>query len=144
MDLFVTFPSKTNVWGSITNNGKSFESSSLTSLSLFLDWFNFHDLFFKLVCEEFINDFGFLDWDWESENVIDVSNFTVLNKSSELSDWFPCDLIFLSISGSSLISSSLFLSSPKSSGAFVIGLWCLLCVGINFGCVHGYKKMNII
>ena len=96
LDFLVTFPSKTDVVLLITNNGVGFEASSLTSLSLLLDRFDFHNLLLEDILEEGINNLLLLDGDRESEDVNDVIDEFALHQSSEFGDGFPLNLFFLS------------------------------------------------
>ena len=49
LDFFVNFPSKTDVTLHVSNTDVSFESSSLTGGSLFLNWFKTHNFFFEFL-----------------------------------------------------------------------------------------------
>jgi hypothetical protein len=139
LNFLVAFPSQSNVVSLITNNGESFESSSLTSLSLFLDGLDLHDLFLKVSSEESINNFLLLDGDRESEDVDDIVNKFSLNESAELGDWVPDNLVFLSVrSFSSLLISSLGETSLFSFGLSGSRCWYL-------GCLFSHKsQINII
>jgi hypothetical protein len=120
---------------SITDNGESFESGSLTGLGLFLDGLDFHDFFLKFFWEECFNDFLFLDWDGESEYIDDVFDEFSFNKSTEFGDWFPFVFVTFSVSVISWFSisgliSSLFVSGSTESSfllSFSLGdYWSLL------------------
>lgn len=124
LDFLVAFPSETDELLFITDNGESFKSGSLTGLGLFLDWFDFHDFFLQgLSGEESVNDFLFLDWDWESEDVNDVVDKFSLNESSELGDWFPFGFVFLSILAISWFSVSSFFVSGSTESSLLLSFW---------------------
>ena len=69
LNFFVAFPAQSKIVFLITNNSISFEASSLTSLSLLLDRFDFHNFFFDGSTEESVNNFLFFDGDGESEDI---------------------------------------------------------------------------
>lgn len=130
LDFLVQFPSQTDVLLCVTDNDESFESGSLTGLSLLLDGLDLHDFFLQWgFSEEGINDFLFLDGDGESEDIGDVFDEFGLDESTELGDWLPFSFtVFLSIlviSGFSV--TSLFVSSSAETSLLLsFGLGCLL------------------
>jgi len=127
LNLFVAFPSESNKLLFITNYNEGFESGSLTCLSLFLNRHYLHDLFFQLFWEESVNDFLFLDWNGESEDIDDAVQKFSLDESTKLGDWFPFVLIFLSVSTSiSWFSVSVFTSffvSGSTESSLLLPFW---------------------
>ena len=97
LDLFVAFPSKSDVVPLISNDGVGFEAGSLTGLGLFLDGLDLHDLFLDVLAQEGVNDFLLLDGDGESEDIVDIVDFLALDQSAEFGDGFPLDFFFLSV-----------------------------------------------
>lgn len=130
MNLFVAFPSQSKIVLFVSNNDKGLESCSLTSLSLLLNWFNLHDFFFQISSKESINNLLFLNGDWKSEDIYNIFNELILDQSSEFSDWFPLDFLFLSFrSLSPLFVSFTGKSSSFSSFSFRFGSnWCWWCL----------------
>ncbi len=120
LDFFVAFPSKSNVVLLITNNSISFEASSLTGLSLFLNRFDFHNFLLQAACQELVNDFLFLDGNRESENVNDIFNESMLDQSAEFGDGSPFNLFFLSF----WAFSAFLVASTAESSLLCFRFWC--------------------
>ena len=112
LDLFVAFPSESDVVPLVSDDGVGFEAGPLTGLGLLLDGLDLHDLFLDVLGQEGINDFLLLDGDGESEDIVDVVDFLALDQSSEFGDGFPLDLFFLPFG--SLASLFVFASAEAS------------------------------
>lgn len=67
---------------SVSDNDESLESGSLTGLGLLLNWFDLHNFFFHLFSDQFINNLVLFDWDGESEDFVDISDFTSVDQST--------------------------------------------------------------
>lgn len=97
LNFFSNLPAETDVTIGITNDNETFESGSLTSTSLLLDWGNLEDLLAQLVLrvswEEVVDDFGFLDGSCELEDLIQWSDLAVLHESSEFGSGLPITLV---------------------------------------------------
>ena len=117
LDLFVAFPSESDVVPLVSNDGVGFEAGSLTGLGLLLDGLDLHDLLLDVLTQEGINDFLLLDGDGESEDIVNIVDFLALDQSAELGDGFPLDFFFLPVGS---FASLFVLSSAEAS--FLFGL----------------------
>ena len=97
LDFLSNLPAETNVSVGVTNDDETFKSGSLTSASLLLDRGDLENFFRKLVLrisgEEVVNNFRLLDGCSELEDVIEGSDLSVLDESSELGGGLPVSLV---------------------------------------------------
>merc|ERR1712093_275119 len=83
---------KTNMPIVVTNNDKSLEACTLTGSGLLLDWHDLHHLVLQ-AGEEKVNDLVLLDGHGEVVDVINVTDFAVLDETSELGARDPLFLV---------------------------------------------------
>lgn len=94
LHFFMYFSSQSNVSFTISYYYIDFESSSLSSSGLFLDWFDLHDFFLQDIFQEIGDNFRLFDRNGESEDFFKTSDFLAYYQSSQLGDWVP--VVFLS------------------------------------------------
>jgi len=117
LDLLGDLDSNSNVTLSVTNGNDSLESGSLTGLGLLLDGKDAHDLVGELslgVRDESVDDWGLLDWDGVSVDLLEGVDLSGLDESSELGEWGP---LILTVSSSSASWASSASSSTSSSSS---------------------------
>jgi len=88
-DFLGALDTKTDVTIFITNSDDGLESGTLTGTGLFLDWLDLQDFVLQLWTNEMIDDFEFLDWESKGVDFFQRFDFTILDKSSQFSDWLP-------------------------------------------------------
>lgn len=88
-DFLGALDTKTDVTIFITNSDDGLESGTLTGTGLFLDWLDLQDFVLQLWANEMIDNFEFLDWESKGVDFFQRLDFTILDKSSQFSDWLP-------------------------------------------------------
>lgn len=126
LDFFCELDSESNVSVEISDGNNSLKSGSLSSLGLFLDGDDFHNLIRKFLLrglEESINNWGFLDGESVVVDLFETLDFLCLNQSSEFGKRSPCVLVISSswaTSASESLLESTTIATGTATGCFLL------------------------
>ena len=120
LDFFADLDTNADVTLSVTTSDDSLESGSLTGLGLLLDGKDAHDLIRELslgVLDELISDLVFLDGDGVGVNLLEGSDVSGFDESTELGERVP-DLFTAATeaSGSSATTTAASSSTSATTG----------------------------